>query len=245
MCTVTFLPYKDKVFLTSNRDEQTTRLASAPPAVREVSTGKIVYPRDGEKGGTWVGIHNNGNAMVLFNGAFIPHISKPDYRRSRGLIFLDIFDSENPVNRFNEIDLDNIEPFTLIVWLKHNATLWELRWDEYEKFVKSLPADVPHIWSSVTLYDDKMIAQRKKWFQDWLKAHKKAEITGEMIRDFHEHGGEGDERINLNMKRGGRLRTLSITGIEISVERSIMHYHDLINGEQTINGWMFADHNNG
>ncbi|MEZ5015981.1 MAG: NRDE family protein [Flavipsychrobacter sp.] len=243
MCTVTYLPYKDKIYITANRDEEITRPRALNPIVAELASGKILYPKDVKKGGTWISIHDNGNAMVLMNGAFIPHISKPNYRKSRGLIFLEIFDSENPVNKFNEVDLDDIEPFTLIVWLNHNNTLWRLTWDEYEKSIESLKADVPHIWSSVTLYDDEMIAQRQKWFDDFRKANKN-KITGEKIRDFHEHGGEGDDRINLNLKRGGRRRTLSITSIEISEERSVMYHHDLISGEQTINGWLFADNEN-
>lgn len=241
MCTITYLPYKDKIFITSNRDERPTRKAALAPTVEKYKTGKILSPTDGMKGGTWIGIHNNGNAMVLANGAFAPHIRKDSYRESRGKIFLEIFDSENPVAKFNEINLDDIEPFTLIAWLKKNGTLWEMRWDEYEKFVVSLPADMPRMWSSVTLFDEQMIERRKKWFDEWRAAQDN--ITGEAIRNFHEHGGEGFERLNLNYNNGA-TSTLSITGIEISEDRSVMYYHDLITGEQTINGWLFADEKN-
>lgn len=238
MCTVTYLPYKDKIFITSNRDERPTKAGVAAPAVKKVATGKILCPQTKPEGGTWIGIHNNGNAMVLVNGAFAPHIRKDAYRLSRGIIFLEIFDSDNPVQKFNDTDLHDIEPFTLIVWLKKNGTLWEMRWDEYEKFVTSLPAETPNMWSSVTLFDDNMITRRKKWFDEWRSSQKK--ITGESVRWFHENGGEGFERLNLNINKGA-TQTLSITGIEISDDRSVMYYHDLITGEQTINGWLFAD----
>lgn len=238
MCTITYLPYKDKIFITHNRDERPDRARALPPNVAQFSSGKILYPKDGAKGGTWVGIHNNGNAMVLANGAFAPHMRKESYRESRGLIFLHIFDSENPVKKFNEIDLHDIEPFTLVVWLKQNGTLWEMRWDEYEKFVTSLPADVPRMWSSVTLFDEHMTARREKWFEEWRSSQDR--ITGEGIRWFHENGGEGYERLNLTINKGA-MSTVSITGIEISKDRSVMYYHDLMTGEQTINGWLFAD----
>lgn len=176
--------------------------------------------------------------MVMVSGAFAPHIRKDEYKKSRGIVFLDIFDSDNPVKAFNEIDLQDIEPFTLVVWLKQNGTLWEMRWDEYEKFVTSLPADMPNMWSSVTLFDEAMIQRRRKWFDEWRLAQDN--ITGESIRWFHEHGGEGFERLNLNLNNGA-TNTLSITGIEISEDRSVMYYHDLMTGEQTINGWLFAD----
>lgn len=238
MCTVTYLPYKDKIFITSNRDERPSKSGAIAPTVKNFSSGKVLYPQNNKQGGTWIGIHNNGNAMVLINGAFAPHIRKDKYRVSREQTFLEIFDDENPVNKFNEADLHDIEPFTLVVWIKKNGTLWEMRWDEYEKFVTSLPSDMPNMWSSVTLFDDAMIQRRKKWFDEWRLAQDN--ITGDGIRHFHEHGGEGFERLNLNINNGA-TKTLSITGIEISEDRSVMYYHDLISGEQTINGWLFAD----
>lgn len=237
MGTVTYLPYKDKIFITSNRDERPSNIGATAPAVEKYKSGKILFPKNRD-GGTWIGIHNNGNAMALIKGAFAPHIRKDEYRQSRGKTFLQIFDSPNPVKKFNEIDLHDIEPFTLVVWLRQNGTLWEMRWDEYEKFVKSLPADLPNMWSSVTLFDDGMIERRKQWFDEWRM--KQDVITGESIRTFHEHGGEGYERLNLTLNNGA-THTLSITSIEISEDRSVMYYHDLVSGEQTINGWLFAD----
>ncbi|MCB0699803.1 MAG: NRDE family protein [Chitinophagaceae bacterium] len=240
MGTVTYLPYKDKIFITSNRDDRPDEHKALAPAVGNYSTGKILFPKDVTTGGTWIGIHNNGNAMAMIKGAFAPHIRKDKYKESRSTIFLKIFDSENPVKKFNEIDLQDIEPFTLILWLRQNGTLWEMRWDEYEKFVKSLPADMPNMWSSVTLFDDKMVAARKKCFDQWREAQEN--ITGDSIRHFHEHGGEGYARLNLSLNKGA-VHTLSITSIEISEDRSVMYYNDMVTGEQTINGWLFADEN--
>lgn len=238
MSTVTYLPYKDKIFITANRDERPSRQESLAPSVKNFASGKILYPQNAHTGGTWIGIHNNGNAMVMVQGAFAPHMRKDAYRTSRGQVFLEIFDADNPVRKFNETNLNDIEPFTLIVWLKQNGTLWEMRWDEYEKFVTSLPADLPHMWSSASLFDEHMMQRRRKWFDDWRLSQDV--ITGEGIRWFHEHGGEGFERLNLNVNQGA-THTLSITGIEISEDRSVMYYHDLKTGEQTINGWLFAD----
>lgn len=237
MSTVTYLPYKDKIFITCNRDDRPSKGGTQAPAVLKFNTDKVLCPQDND-GGTWIGIHNNGNAMVMLHGAFAPHIRKERYRLSKEAMFLEIFDAENPVKKFNETDLHDIEPFSLIAWLKQNGTLWEMRWDEYEKFVTSLPSDMPHMWSSVTLFDQAMIAKRKKWFDDWRLSQDV--ITGDGIRWFHEHGGEGFERMNLTINQGA-TQTLSITGIEISEDRSVMYYHDLTTGEQTINGWLFAD----
>lgn len=239
MCTVTYIPYNDKIYITSNRDESTARPPATMPVIHEVSSGKILFPKDGKHNGTWVGIHNNGNAMVLMNGAFGPHIRKAEYRMSRGLIFLDIFNSPNPVKKFNETNLEDIEPFTLIAWMKHNGTLWEMRWDEYERFVTSLDANVPHLWASATLYDPKTIEERRELFSSWLS--KQEEITGDNIRSFHNYENENTDLPKLNTDKYSIVTTQSITGIEILQDRSVMYHHDLLTDEQTINGWMFAD----
>lgn len=238
MGTVTYLPYKDKIFITCNHDSRPKPAGILAPAVDKLSSGKVLYPKDNENGGTWVGIHNNGNAMVMIEGAFSPHITKDTYRMSLGETFLMIFNSENPVKHFTDVNLNDVEPFTIIIWLRQSGTLWEMRWDEYEKFVKSLPADIPNMWSSATLFDEEMIEKRKKWFDEWRASQDV--VTGESIRSFHEHGGEGYERLNLSLNKGA-MHTLSITSIEISEDRSVMYYHDLVTGEHTINGWLFAE----
>ena len=237
MCTVTFLPLNDRILITSNRDEQILRAPAELPEAYEYSSGKILFPKDGKAGGTWIAMHNNGNVMVLLNGAFRRHISAPPYRKSRGLIFLDIFDSEDPRLEFETIDLAGIEPFTLVIW-QHNQ-LFESRWDGKDKCITPLPANSPRIWSSATLYDEEVIARRKQWFNQWLSENKY--VTAEHIRLFHEFGGDGDERNSLRMNRDGILSTVSITGIEIMHDRSVMHYKDLSAGLLSVNEWFITN----
>ncbi len=237
MCTVTFLPSNGRVLLTSNRDEQTLREPAELPEAYEFPNGKILFPKDGRAGGTWIALHNNGNAMVLLNGAFKKHTHQPPYRKSRGLIFLDIFDTESPKAAFEQTGLDNIEPFTIVIW--QQGALWEGRWDGHEKYLTPLPADAPRIWSSATLYDDEVVVLRKDWFNQWLAATKYK--TAERIRQFHEFAGDGDEHISLKMNRKGLLQTVSITGIEILPNKAIMHYKDMLAGLVSVNEWYITN----
>src|SRR5476651_889801 len=126
MCTVTFLPFKDRLLITSTRDETILRATALPPVPYDFTTGKILFPKDGEAGGTWIATHENGNVMVLLNGAFVRHHHEPPYRKSRGIIFLNIFDSTDPKQSFEQIDLEGIEPFTLVIWAQ--GQLWETKW---------------------------------------------------------------------------------------------------------------------
>jgi hypothetical protein len=176
-------------------------------------------------------MHSNGNVMVLLNGAFIRHEHVPPYRKSRGLIFLEVFDSAHPFKKFNEVDLQGIEPFTLVIWEK--GELWETRWDGDHKFVYSRPNDMPQMWCSVTLYDPEVIAKRKEWFNKWLE--RKQYISTEDTLHFHEFAGDGDERIALRMNRDGKLLTVSITGMELTKDKGIMHYKDLVSGLRSEN----------
>ena len=115
MCTVTYIPSGSRIFFTSSRDERKHRTQALPPAVYSFSSGKILFPKDGDAGGTWTALHNNGTAIILLNGAVSNHIPLPPYRKSRGLILLDLINSISAVETFNKIPLYKIEPFSAIV----------------------------------------------------------------------------------------------------------------------------------
>jgi uncharacterized protein with NRDE domain len=145
MCTVSFIPVRDSFILTSNRDEKTTRKDAIRPRMSFYKGQKLFYPKDGDAGGSWIVMKESGDAAVLLNGAFICHRSEPPYRSSRGIILLDIISTERPSLTFTKINLQDIEPFTLI--LLENNCLYEARWDGAEKYCKQLSINRAHIWS--------------------------------------------------------------------------------------------------
>src|SRR5215510_733415 len=131
MCTVTFIRSADKIYITSNRDEKHWRSSAFPPTVYPFTSGKLLFPKDGDAGGTWIAAHENGNAIVFLNGGFVRHTPKPPYRKSRGLVLLDLIDTTDPVEQFQSLSLQNIEPFTAVIW--SNGALFECRWDGAQK----------------------------------------------------------------------------------------------------------------
>ena len=153
------------------------------------------------------------------------------------MVFLDIFDAISPVERFDHMDLGGIEPFTLVAWVKH--TLWEMRWDGTGKYILPVIATQPTMWCSATLYDEEIIEKRKVWFDEWLRENPLPD--GATIRRFHEFAGDGDSANALKMNRNGILKTVSITGMELSADSAVMHYKDLDSGMQNINQWIFAN----
>mgnify|MGYP001267569348 FL=1 len=225
MCTVTYIPARDRVFLTSNRDEKKRRLPALPPALYPFTSGHLLFPKDTEAGGTWIAAHENGQAIVLLNGGFVKHIPEPPYRKSRGLVLLDLVDSANAYTRFQSIALQNIEPFTAIIFIEGH--LYECRWDGRQKHMKQLSATEPHIWSSVTLYDAKVIAKRNNWFVQWLQQN--PDPMGEAILHFHQFTGDGDSHNDLRMNRNGLMLTVSVTQMVVTEDSTHMQYLDLIN----------------
>lgn len=234
MCTVTYLPAKENLHITSNRDEKNRRTDAFAPAVYQSPSGRIMYPKDGDAGGTWISGHENGNVVVFLNGGFVAHTPRPPYRKSRGLVLLDLIGHPTPYTAFQSVNLHNIEPFTAVI--RDNAILFECRWDGEQKHTTELDALAPHIWSSVTLYDTETIAKRKGWFDEWVAVN--SEPTQEEILHFHQFTGDGDSHNDLKMNRDGNMLTVSITSIEINNNGLGMNYLDLKNQEQH-SGQMF------
>lgn len=225
MCTVTFIPSKEHIILTSNRDEKSWRSPAHAPAQHAFQTGNILFPKDGDAGGTWFAVHENGNAVIFLNGGFIKHEPEPPYRRSRGLILLDLLDTASPHDTFHSIDLDDIEPFTAVIW--DDNRLFECRWDGTRRHAKQMDRNQPHIWSSVTLYDEQVIAKRRQWFADWLQ--QQSAPGQEDILYFHQFTGDGDCHNDLKMNRDGKVFTVSVTSAIIQRAAASVTYLDLKN----------------
>lgn len=225
MCTVTYIPAKYGCLLTSSRDESIMRAKALPPAEYMHNEVQLIYPCDKQANGSWIAITETGNAAVLLNGAFEKHIAMPPYRRSRGLIFLDIISHPQPEFSFLGINLTNIEPFTLILFL--NGLLYEARWDGLNKHFKQLEPSVPHIWSSCTLYSSDTAAERKRWFEKWLSEHNSQQPM--TVFNFHKFAGDGDKNNNVLMNRNNQMLTVSITGIEINGDKATIRYDDVTN----------------
>lgn len=225
MCTVTYVPCRDRVYLSSNRDEKQIRPDALAPALYSFPSGNILFPRDSQAGGTWIGVHENGNAMVLLNGAWKAHIPNPPYRRSRGLILLDLLSNPSPADYFPEMDLDRIEPFTVVILDK--GELYESRWDGTRRFRQKLDRNDAFIWSSSTLYDEGVVQKRAGWFSSWRADHPSP--GWEDILHFHQFTGEGDPQNDLRMHRPGQVATVSVTSVKLQAGAAYMRYLDIRN----------------
>ena len=224
MCTVSFIPVNGDYVITSNRDERISRKIALPPAMHLYKGQRLFFPKDADAGGTWMVMKENGDAAVLLNGAFIFHTGEYPYRLSRGIILLDIIATKKPSVTFSKINLQDIEPFTLIL-LQENC-LYEFRWDGVEKYCKQLNINQPYIWSSATLFEGFEVKRREAWFSKFLYLHPVP--TQRDILHFHQFTGDGDKPQSLLMTSDGQFTTVSISSILISKDRGCMQYIDLL-----------------
>ena len=224
MCTVSFVYSHGKVFITSNRDEKVARPKAIIPKSYSGKCKNLFFPKDAKAGGTWYVIDDKGNVMVLLNGADEKHQPRTNYRRSRGLIVLDIFDTPDCIATWENIDLNAIEPFTLVVYL--DKKLYQLRWNGEEKSKKILDEKGNYIWSSATLYPLEIRKEREFLFQDFIIS--KSLITANEMIDFHQYTKEEDSDNGLVINRNNTLLTLSITQTCIDQNKITFIHKDLV-----------------
>lgn len=224
MCTVSFIPkeYGDFI-LTSNRDESPKR-KTIPPDIYEINNTKLLFPKDELAGGTWIGASDKKRLICLLNGGFEPHIPKESYRLSRGVIVKKLLTVKDAVLEINNLDLNGIEPFTIIlVEYEKGLSLFELVWDEKEKYFSERELK-PTIWSSSLLYSKEIKQKREKWFSEFMEKFENPDEN--QILFFHKNAGEGNLKSNIVMNLGF-VRTKSITLFKKRGDNKLMRYEDL------------------
>jgi uncharacterized protein with NRDE domain len=224
MCTVSFIPLnKDQFILTSNRDESTARGLASMPEIKFLNDQQILLPVDPLGKGSWIAVSNSGWMCCLLNGAFERHHHQPPYRNSRGLVVLDFFSYHDERKFCEQYSLDGIEPFTLVMAsVFPQKKLLELRWDGMKKYVQLCSIDQIHVWSSATLYSEKVHHEKEKKFVDAAK--KITSPSPETLIDLHsqfkyEDWVKGSDRVH-------QVATLSTTSVLASPSYFEMHYKD-------------------
>lgn len=232
MCTVTYIPQTRSggFILTSNRDERMERKTIAP-RVFDIAGRKVCFPMDSQAGGSWIAASNDGKLCCLLNGGNEPHQKQEHHIYSRGKVLLDfIATEENTREFFMDLELGNVEPFTIIT-IRHEegsvVHFSESLWDGENKHFRDLDEQHPHIWSSVTLYTPEQRMLRKEWFQKFISEFFPG-IEPDHVMRFHSGTHTGDRSVNVVMEREGGLKTVSITQIIPGAERQLVKYLDFV-----------------
>jgi len=230
MCTVSFIPLKNGVILTSNRDEHISRGIGQYPEFYMLDGRKLAFPKDAKAGGTWFISNEKGDTGVLLNGAFEKHIPIPPYRKSRGLVLPELFQETSPFEAMKQYDFSGIENFTIILW--ERVQLREIKWDGKKLKAKNHNPRQAHIWSSVTLYDNDMINERHGWFSNWIASQ--AHVTQQNILNFHSNTQTENKEFGLRISRNNKISTTSITSLCIQNQAAHFYHKDYIRNVESI-----------
>lgn len=88
MCIFTYTPLERGLLFTSNRDEVVSR-PTAPPDRHPHKGEVLIYPRDHQKGGSWIGMNLTTKTLGVLLNAKTKTPPKPN-AFSRGWILLDL-----------------------------------------------------------------------------------------------------------------------------------------------------------
>jgi Transport and Golgi organisation 2 len=238
MCTLSYYPKSNNTgfILTFNRDEMPTR--SSIDIVNDEQRS-LIYPKDTLHGGTWLAMSvQNGRFTCLLNGAFERHERRLPYRKSRGLVLLESFDYADIRDFWQNYDLTNIEPFTMISGQANQ--LWEFRWDGTFRHSRLIDVKKPEIWSSATLYNHATRSQREKNFLMFL-ALKKAKSQASDLWQFHQTPDADKPENGILMRRPlGQPSTVSISQITYSFSPQTIDFQYYELGEHKISKHQFS-----
>ena len=224
MCTVTIIPIGNSDFvLTTNRDEAPDR-NSLDPDFYTINHTKLLFPKD-KMGGTWIGVSEKNRVVCVLNGGFVKHERLPNYRKSRGVVANDLMVSNNIIKTVEDYNLDNIEPFTIVIadW-NNGLKFYELVWDGKYKHFTPLPFD-SRIWSSSTLYTESMQRERQQWFENFEAIF---DLNADSLLGFHKKTDLENMDYGVIMNRGF-VKTTSVTQVEKIGNTVSMRYENLQN----------------
>jgi hypothetical protein len=216
MCILSVVPLAEGTIITSNRDEQRSRANSIAPTIVTIGERKTIIAKDFKANGTWMLTDNTGRTAILLNGAFETHVSTPPYKESRGITLINLFKESDFENAFELYNLENIEPFQLILIDK----LYGLHflWDGSKKYVLSIDLNKPHVFFSSTLYSKKQQENKRNHFLRTL--NNLEECNANWLLNFHSNQNNNSADLNFFMNRE-KHTTKSISQVELSSSHSI------------------------
>lgn len=222
MCFVALHRHQGSLYIISNRDENIGRKVAKPPAIVSIAPYEAVMPLDGEAGGTWVAVRNDGVTAVLFNGALRAHQKTDQHTQSRGFIIPRLLRYAQPIDFLTYVDLQHTEPFSLLLAI--NAAAWLYRWDGITLIEKTLDTTESPCWSSATLYTEEQAGMRRSEWLNWLKSQ--AGNQRPSFEEFVQLSKNAPAEDSIFMQRSNGLQTVSSTIIQIEEGHAAITYLD-------------------
>lgn len=161
MCILSLVKKNNGFLLTHNRDEDFQRHASDVLKTKISNNKKLTFPMDLVSKGTWIMVSDQWTTAIL-NGAHIKHKRNPPYKHSRGIFPFLLTEFETVEAYVENLELNQIEPFTQIIIDNTRHKSYELMWNGKEKMFRQIEEDL-YVTCSATLYspEEKSHIQQK------------------------------------------------------------------------------------
>jgi uncharacterized protein with NRDE domain len=226
MCTLTY--FKDRngsIFITSNRDESHKRPPALMPGIYKRFGIHCLYPKDPQGEGSWFVVTETGICGVILNAADKSYKRNPPYRKSRGLVLLDMCISGKPSVLPTFYNFNGIEPFTAVLFDLLSDKIHEIKWRGDKCLSKTYTFDKPALWASANLFSDAEVKHKEKVFFDQISS---AEIHDrESIIKFHRqnesNGGSCENFLDRPL-----VKTCSIISLIVHKKKLKVAYQDTI-----------------
>jgi Transport and Golgi organisation 2 len=228
MCTVSVVPANGTYIFTFNRDEKPERHTLHFICRNKLAHKEIYFTKDSKAGGSWFAADSRGNVIMLFNGAFKKHVKQAFYKKSRGIILMEMAAAADMLLFFKSMLLHTVEPFSVVLFEDKN--LYRLTWDGLDKHETLLLNETGYIFSSATLYNDDVQQQRRQWLAGYLM--NTAIANGEAVFNFHTGYNKHDKENGLIIERPQGCHTLSISQAVVSDAGIQLKHVDLKTGQK-------------
>ncbi len=169
MCTISFLPCSAGSFLlATNRDEMRNRKEAEPPAIHTSGKTRVIRPVDGDAGGTWVALSEDGIAFAIMN-EYQSTVRVDGPFTSRGKIIPAVADCKTTGDvsaRLEMIHEFRFRPFRLLMADALNGVhMWQYDGTKIHEHRQGKGAG---LWVSAGEKERQVLKGRKKLFERFL-----------------------------------------------------------------------------
>jgi hypothetical protein len=221
MCTASWLHHQG-YSLYFNRDELRTRKPAEGPEIQCQQGVRVIAPRDGDFGGSWISVNEYGMSLALLNRYEAPFTENGQPLRSRGLLLMDLAGAEtldDLEGRVRDLSLDRYRPFTLLA-LSAGRPAMIVKWNGIACMLTNGEAEMPLISSSYQTHA--VIAARQQFFRGLSDFSLN---KGEQLHlDYHKSHMPQAGPYSTCMHREDAM-TVSFSHIQVDEDRVRFEYH--------------------
>jgi hypothetical protein len=221
MCTVSFLPKAQGFHVAMNRDEKLDRFTALAPAIADLQSRSVVFPRE-PSGGTWISANDAGVCLALLNWHRVERQPKHDVI-SRGEVVRTLASEschDGIAEGIAKLPLRKLYPFRLIAIVPSEKLVIEWRWN-LKRLTRRNHAWRPQHWFS-SGFDERRAEFERQRVCDAAHNQRSTESL-EWLRQLHCSHSPKRGPFSICMHRPD-ASTVSYTEVAVSKRRTMMRY---------------------